>query len=727
MLTAFLTLAGALPASAGTPGLFSTIFSGSFTGLSASSFSISEFSFISTARSHGDAYDGWANVFVDQSAIPSNQYSGVAMDFTNEFYSGSQKSMSGLQVSVSGKFSSSFMGFSQVVRLENPTVSSISVNVRVTGNLGSDRSEIMRGTSSGDTILTTSDNWAVSSDSSNSDPLVSLAWGDGLGQLRPTSVTLGTAGGDPGDNSSVVFAVNVPAGAASSILLMHGVGGVDTQSNDPATVVSRVGALFADGNSIPSELLSAYTPQQLSEIVNWGFAPGLKSVSSSPNPTSSLTQTFDIEFSQLVTGFDADDVGFIGSAGGCAIDSLTGSGSQYQLNVSACSDGTLGLQIASNAVLGVSGQSGPGQPFQSDTILIDRGAPTLAMTSPSSPNNASILTFDLTSSETLPGVEELDFSVSGTNCSVGAPTGPTGSAPNLIYSVPVSGCDDGQAVTLTLLADAVADAAGNTAPSSDIVSASVVVDRTAPTGTISIDPITNDDPLKFQVTLSESITTSLDVTRFTVTESSGASSCQIDSVTAVESGYEVSVGGCDDQQNVTLAFVQNGLTDLAGNTGPPAISGSTTATVAVDRSYLTPTITAPASPNNSASFDFTLGLQESTSDLSSGDFELLEVDGTTCEITEFGVPTPLDSQTSNFGVSVSGCSHGDEVALRLKANSVYDALINSGPAENVDSTYVLVDLVAPELIAIAPTSGALTNQSTVQYNLSFSETVEYLD
>ena len=103
----------------------------------------------------------------------------------------------------------------------------------------------------------------------------------------------------------------------------------------------------------------------------------------------------DIIFSEDVTDFESDDIRLLGTATTAAIESVTGSGSEYTLTISitpttdGTGDGTLGIDIPAGVVQDVSGDN--------DNIAYSTGAdavallfaPTLEIVVPEEPQNGA--------------------------------------------------------------------------------------------------------------------------------------------------------------------------------------------------------------------------------------------------------------------------------------------------------------------------------------------------
>ncbi len=94
-----------------------------------------------------------------------------------------------------------------------------------------------------------------------------------------------------------------------------------------------------------------------------------------PIPTRATTISFGLRFSAPVTNLTKAKLALSGSATGCAISSLTGSGTDYTVTVTGCSEGTLSAAIDAGAVWDNLGYLAPAVDAASDTLLIDRTAP----------------------------------------------------------------------------------------------------------------------------------------------------------------------------------------------------------------------------------------------------------------------------------------------------------------------------------------------------------------
>ena len=94
-----------------------------------------------------------------------------------------------------------------------------------------------------------------------------------------------------------------------------------------------------------------------------------------PEPTRATTLTFGLHFSAPVTRLTKASLLLSGSATGCTVAGLTGSGADYTVTVSGCSEGTVSVSIDAGTVWDDVGYLAPAEPATSDTLLIDRTAP----------------------------------------------------------------------------------------------------------------------------------------------------------------------------------------------------------------------------------------------------------------------------------------------------------------------------------------------------------------
>lgn len=133
----------------------------------------------------GDAYDvGW-QIHVDGVAFAAP---GNSAELTGTTLTAGPVAMSGLEVTVQHYYSTSSAVARILVLLRNPGAAPVAANVQVPVNFGSDSGTVIRATSSGDTTVTTTDRWVVSSDGGPSDPVnTSVMYGPGAPRVTPAA------------------------------------------------------------------------------------------------------------------------------------------------------------------------------------------------------------------------------------------------------------------------------------------------------------------------------------------------------------------------------------------------------------------------------------------------------------------------------------------------------------------------------------------------------------
>jgi hypothetical protein len=91
--------------------------------------------------------------------------------------------------------------------------------------------------------------------------------------------------------------------------------------------------------------------------------------------TRAATIAFPLHFSTPVTRLTKASLTLSGTATGCTITSLSGSGADYSVSVYGCSEGTLAIAIGAGAAYDNLGYLAPAEDATSETVLIDRTAP----------------------------------------------------------------------------------------------------------------------------------------------------------------------------------------------------------------------------------------------------------------------------------------------------------------------------------------------------------------
>jgi len=189
------------------------------------------------------------------------------------------------------------------------------------------------------------------------------------------------------------------------------------------------------------------------------------------SPTGAASISWTVTFSEAVTGVDASDFALaVSGVAGASISGVTGSATTYTVTAnSGTGSGTLGLNLADDdSIIDVDGSrplggagAGNGN-FTGQVYAIDHTAPTVVSINRAAayPTTASSVTFTVTFSESVTGVNNADFALAATGLSGSAITNVTGSGTT--YTVTASTGTGNGTLGLNLVDDdSIVDAALN--------------------------------------------------------------------------------------------------------------------------------------------------------------------------------------------------------------------------------------------------------------------------
>lgn len=397
---------GSGPVNATAPvGTFTTSLGGTakvdWTNTAFGDFWVDDVSMVSPANaSHGDTFDGGLRVGVCAtssctytSTFSSYSGSGTA-NASQMLYQGADQSLNGLTVATSYKFSSTTASARILVKLQNASGSSITRTVRMDSDLGCDSGCYLRYQSTtGATIgnyhtpsssaTQTQAFWTITTDqgsaldsTSGGDPIVSLAYGTSGTGITPTTTITNSAA----TNLYTTIDATVPANSTRYLMFVLGLGGVSTTTNTLSGAYSGANTYLRNFTDLPADLRSDLTDAQKGQILNWLIAPQVSSFAPTSTLTTSTSLTYNLQFSETVTGLAVGDFSKSGTgSASCTIGSPTGSGNSYQISLTGCSEGTVILTLAQNAVTSVAtSQTGPSSATNATTAEIDRTAPTIS-------------------------------------------------------------------------------------------------------------------------------------------------------------------------------------------------------------------------------------------------------------------------------------------------------------------------------------------------------------
>ena len=447
------------------------------------------------------------------------------------------------------------------------------------------------------------------------------------------------------------------------------------------------GSSFASSNYTKSVVHSAGVRTGNGQVIlTYAYAPTVTTFTAISSSGTQSAVPFNLVFNQSIAGLEPADFGFVGTAGGCVVSSITGSGTSYTVTVTGCSDGTLALTLNADSVLGAT--NGPVTSATTTQLTLDRKNPTLTITSPVSPSNLTSLPFQISADEPVSGLQSSSFSVQGSGCQVGAVTGSGQS-----FSVAVNSCASAANVVLTLKTSTVQDAAGNAGPLSQVVSSAVLTDFDVPTpATFTTDPSSHPGLLGFNLTFSEPVT-GLQASSFDI----HGTGCSISKLSGTGASYSIWLTDCAQGVSAYLTLKANAVVDAAANQGPIVSIDSTAVTI--DDLAPSATITSVTRTNQTSQPAWDIVFTEPVQGFSANSISYAG-SATGCSFTLATTLTGL-----SYRVTASSCTSGT-IRLQLPPRVVQDATSNLGPASLIAAEQVVIDRtqsqVTPFIASVKP-------------------------
>src|SRR6266542_3141297 len=350
------------------------------------------------------------------------------------------------------------------------------------------------------------------------------------------------------------------------------------------------------------------------------------------------------------------------------------------------------------------------------TFTLDKTSPTAAIIySPSGPVKAgTVLTITATFSEAMADSPVVKIAISGANTLAAANMTKTDTT-HYTYSHTV-GAGNGSA---TVALSTGTDVAGNLITSAPTSGATFTVDNTAPaapatpdmtaatdTGSSSTDNITSNTTPAFTGTSAEAGST---VTIY----SDGVQVGSGPAASYTGSGITITTALAAGTHSITAT-----VTDAAGNVS----TASTALSITVDTSASTVTINqagGQSDPTPSTPINLTVVFSESVSDFATGDVTLTGTAGaTTATVTGGG---------TTYNVAVSGMTGSGTVIATLVAGVAHDVAGNGSSVSTSTDNTVTYDITVPTVSSINRTGANPTNASSVQFTVTFSESVSGVD
>ena len=447
------------------------------------------------------------------------------------------------------------------------------------------------------------------------------------------------------------------------------------------------------------------------------------------DPTNAQPIEFTAEFSEPVTGFDETDVSVTGTAGGAPTVVVTGSGDSYNIAVSGLtSDGTVIVNVAADRAADDAGNGNAESTSTDNTVTYDTTAPVVQSINRAdpSPTNASSVSWTVTFSEPVTGVDATDFALMSASLG-GTPaiTNVTGS--DATYTVTASTGSGSGVLRLNLVDDdSIEDAAtnklgGTGAGNGGFIGEAYTIDRLAPSVTVEqaggqTDP-TNTQPIHFTAVFTEPVT-GFGPGDVTLGGSAGHGSATVTITPLMPNSYDIAVSGLTSDGTLTASIGADSASDGAGNGN----SASTSADNSVTYDTGAPTVTsidrADANPTSAASVSWTVTFSESVTGVDATDFALAN--------TGLGGSPAITNVTGSGAtrtVTASTGSGSGTLGLNLvDDDSIEDAASNKLAGGFTGQLYTL-DRSAPTVSSINRADANPTSAASVSWTVTFSESV----
>jgi hypothetical protein len=362
--------------------------------------------------------------------------------------------------------------------------------------------------------------------------------------------------------------------AGASVMSVAGTGTTYTVSVNTGTGSGTLRLDLIDDDTITDALSNSLGGAGL---VNGDFTTGenytidktppavVSIVRASVDPTTASLVDFTVTFSEIVTGVDSFDFSLTNAGTtvtGASISSVVGTGTTYTVTVNTgTGSGTLRLDLidddsimdALSSPLGGAGL-GNGDFATGENYTIDRTPPAVVSIVRASvdPTTASLVDFTVTFSESVTGVDSLDFSVTNAGTTVTGASVMSVAGTGTTYTVTVNTGTGSGTLRLDLIDDdTITDALSNSLGGAGLVNGdfatgeNYTIDRTPPAVVsivrASVDPAASTSLVDFTVTFSESVT-GVDSLDFSLTNAgTTVTGASISSVVGTGTTYTVTV------------------------------------------------------------------------------------------------------------------------------------------------------------------------------------------
>lgn len=304
--------------------------------------------------------------------------------------------------------------------------------------------------------------------SNNRTPALSGTYGQAAGDLASVSVQLYQNGAPVGATTTATINGDGTWSATLGPLADGSYAAQASQSDQAGNVgTATSGTFVVDGSALTATVDQA---------------------ASQSDPTNGSPVRFSVVFNKPVTDFTASDLSLGGTAGGTRTATVTGSGQAYEVAVSGMTGtGTVTASLAAGVATDAAGNTNAASTSTDNSVLFDADAPNVAsiLRNTSATTNAASVSWTVTFSESVTGVDAADFALATSGVTGAGITGVTGSGTT--WTVTAGTGTGNGTVGLNLVDnDSVVDGSGNKLGGTGAGNGSVTgpvytIDKTAPT------------------------------------------------------------------------------------------------------------------------------------------------------------------------------------------------------------------------------------------------------
>ncbi|MBX7244979.1 MAG: hypothetical protein K1X53_05745, partial [Candidatus Sumerlaeaceae bacterium] len=522
-----------------------------------------------------------------------------------------------------------------------------------------------------------------------------------------TLATTGTIGTPTSSDGGITWTVPV------SGVIGNGTLGIDKTSNTGVT--DSAGNALAGGNVVGEQYAVDQTAPYVISITRLDA-----------NPTNNIFVSYQVVFSEDVTGVDAGNFSLATTGGIFSLPlAVSGSGTTYTVTIGEIGNGTVRLDLDQN-LSGITDLAGNplNTPFTTgESYTLDQTRPTwssITLTD-TNPTSASTLRFTVTMSEAVTGVSASNFTKTGTLSGTGTIGTPTSSDGGVNWIVPVTGVTGNGTLGLNKTSNSgVQDLAGNTPNSGNLTGSLYTVDQVAPT--VSSISRANTSPTSatsvgFTVIFSETVT-GVATSNFTVVGSGVTGS--VTGISGSGTTWTVTVSSISGTGTLRIDLDSNlsGIQDTATNPLAAAFTSGQSYTIDTVAPTVSSITRTNSNPTSATSVNFTVTFSEAVTGVSASNFALVGsgVTGTIGTVTGSG---------TTWNVPVTSVSGNGTLKVNLSANLsvIKDGSSNPMTVAFTTGESYTVDTIAPTVSSIVRADANPTSATSVKFTVVFSESV----